>query len=148
MKEGRKDGSMVFSGQVVPGQGRGRDLGFPTANLKVVGADQLPRGVYVAKINGAAPEPYWSVANIGYRPTFGRQELAVEVHVLDFTGDLYERNIEVVLKKKLRDERAFTGSDQLVAQICSDIQQARALIADLWVGAQLPNMEIEDVDNY
>ena len=139
---------LAFSGRVVPGRGRGRVLGFPTANLKVVGANQLPRGVYVARINGAAPETCWSVANIGCRPTFGGHELAVEVHILDFIGDLYERDIEVVLKKKLRDEKAFTGSDELVAQICTDIQQARALIADLWVGAQLSNTEIKDVDNH
>ena len=143
-----REGRLVFSGRVVPGRSRGRELGFPTANLKVVGVNQLPRGVYVARINGAAPETCWSVANIGCRPTFGEHELAVEVHILDFIGDLYERDIEVVLKKKLRDEKAFTGSDELVAQICTDIQQARALIADLWVGAQLSNTEIKDVDNH
>ena len=68
--------------------------------------------------------------------------------MLDFTGDLYERNLEVALKKKLRDERAFTSSDELVVQIRKDIQQARALIAK-WQGrAQLSTTEIEDVDNH
>ena len=142
------EGRPVFSGRVVRGQGRGRALGFPTANLTVAGSGHLPRGVYAARIYGAASDPCWAVANIGRRPTFGGHELAVEVHVLDFNGDLYERNLEVALKKKLRDERAFTSSDELVVQIRTDIQQARALIAK-WQGrAQLSTTEIEDVDNH
>jgi hypothetical protein len=61
---------------------------------------------------------------------------------------LYDRNLEVVLEQKLRDERAFSSADELVAQIRTDIQQARTLIAE-WQGvAQLPTMEIEDVDNH
>ena len=141
-------GRLSFNGRVVRGNGRGRELGCPTANLIVAGADELPRGVHAVEIQGATANHEWGVANIGRRPTFGGHELAIEIYLLDFTGDLYDRNLEVVLKQKLRDERAFTSADELVAQIRTDIQQARTLIAG-WQGvAQLPTMEIEDVDNH
>lgn len=70
-----------------------------------------------------------AVAHIGPRPTFAEAALVIELHILDFTGDLYGQTLQVALVKKLRDQRAFACPDELVGQIRKDINQARALLA-------------------
>lgn len=118
-----------FSGCVTRGQGRGRTLGFPTANVLAQDAKSLPQGVFAAEVQYPGSRVLPAVAHIGPRPTFAEPALVVELHILDFAGDLYGQTLQVALKKKLRDQRAFACPDELVAQIRRDIHQARALFA-------------------
>ncbi|MCE2447240.1 MAG: riboflavin kinase [Candidatus Latescibacteria bacterium] len=118
-----------FSGRVTRGQGRGRTLGFPTANLLPHGDKLLPQGVFVAEVQYPGSRILPAVAHIGSRPTFAEAALVIELHILDFTGDLYGQTLQVALVKKLRDQCAFACPDELVGQIRKDINQARALFS-------------------
>ena len=118
-----------FSGRVTRGQGRGRTLGFPTANLLPHGDKLLPQGVFVAEVQYPGSGVLPAVAHLGPRPTFAESAPVIELHILDFTGDLYGQTLQVALVKKLRDQRAFACPDELVGQIRKDINQARALFA-------------------
>ncbi len=118
-------------GVVVRGDGRGRTLGYPTANLDLAGELRPSRGVYGASVvlDGRARA---ALVNIGGRPTFhpeGDGADTVEVHVLDWTGDLFGRALEVRLFGRIRDERKFAGAEELKAQIGRDVASARARIA-------------------
>lgn len=125
-----------YRGIVIRGEGRGRKLGFPTANLKIENKLALPHGVYAtwAKL-GDRFIP--SVTNVGVRPTFEKsdKELAalVETHLIDFAEDLYGQILEVQFLARLRAERKFAGIEPLKAQIRNDLEQARAVL-----GAALP----------
>jgi len=116
----------AISGRVIAGDGVGRKLGFPTANLDVVGLVLPPNGVYLglAKINKKSRQV---ALNIGFRPTLatGGPQLRVEAHLLDFTGDLYGQELEVEIGEKLRDERKFSSPAELREQIARDISEAR-----------------------
>ncbi len=113
-----------FAGTVSHGAGLGRGLGFPTANV-VPEAELLPaRGVYAAQLQlGDTWLP--AVANLGVRPTFEGRTFGVEVHVLDFEGDLYDQRVRVRFIQRLRSEQRFDGHPALVAQITQDVAQAR-----------------------
>jgi len=115
-----------LSGKVIPGDGVGRKLGFPTANLEVAGLALPPGGVYAihAEVEGQA---FRAVLNIGHRPTRNQPApvLHVEAHLLDFTGDLYGKDLEVVFVDRLRDEKKFNSMDELRDQIGRDIEAAR-----------------------
>jgi riboflavin kinase/FMN adenylyltransferase len=140
VSEGRVDeasallGRQYFvDGEVVPGDGRGRVIGFPTANLRTANELIPPRGVYatVARI-GHVMQP--AVTNIGVRPTFGDGSAeAVETHMLDRAGDLYGEPLRLHFVKRLREERAFPSVDALQAQIALDCRQARALFENVSV---------------
>ncbi len=113
-------------GVVVAGDGRGRAIGVPTANVELRHKVRPPRGVYAVRVPLGTRE--WpGVANIGVRPTVvenGRE--TVEVHLLDYDGGaLYGRDLEVRFIARLRDERKFDGLDALKAQIAADIEAAR-----------------------
>lgn len=114
----------MFAGEVVHGDGLGRTLGYPTANLLVGDEVQLPRpGVYY----GAAEvddNTYKAVINIGLRPTVSGRDLTFEVHLLDFRGSLYGRELTCCLKKRLRDEKKFSNIDELCRQISRDVALA------------------------
>jgi riboflavin kinase / FMN adenylyltransferase len=113
-------------GLVVTGDGRGRTLGFPTANLALPAELALPpAGVYAVRAGrlGGALGP--AVANLGTRPTFGGTGQALEVHLLDPPGDLYGATLRVAFVARLRDERRFDGPGSLVAQITADVAAAR-----------------------
>jgi riboflavin kinase/FMN adenylyltransferase len=115
-------------GTVVRGEGRGRTLGIPTANLAVLN-EILPKGgVYAARVGppGQALRP--AVVNLGRRPTFGGGDPTVEAHLLDFEADLYGQRLRVAFERRLRDERAFPGKEALVAQIHEDLAAARAAL--------------------
>jgi|UniRef100_A0A7V6A126 riboflavin kinase/FMN adenylyltransferase len=117
------------TGRVVTGKGRGaKILGVPTANL-VSDNDLLPScGIYaVWVIRDGLRLP--GVANIGTCPTFDNQELTLEVHLLDFTGDLYGEVLEVEFAARLRDEQRFSSIDELAAQIRADMAEARQVLA-------------------
>lgn len=108
-------------GTVVPGDARGRTIGFPTANLDLHHELRPPRGVYGVRValDGRA---WFGLANIGVRPTFEEtapREL-LEVHLLDFSGDLYGRDLEVTFLVRLRGEQRFDGVEALKVQIAAD----------------------------
>lgn len=122
-------------GVVERGAGRGRQLGIPTANMKIWEERAYPgNGVYacMAELNG---ERHQAVANIGYRPTFEGRPPApiIEAHLLDYEGEFYGDELRLTFVDRLRDERRFTGPDALVEQIQVDIHRAKELLA----GAQL-----------
>ena len=112
-------------GDVVRGAGRGRTLGFPTANVRTERPLGLPVGVYVCRLQVGARE-HQAVVNVGFRPTFGVNELAVEAHVLDFAGDLYDATVTLTFIRRLREERKFPSVDALKEQIALDVAAARA----------------------
>jgi riboflavin kinase/FMN adenylyltransferase len=112
-------------GEVVRGAGRGRTLGFPTANVKTERPLGLPPGVYVCEVLRGSPR-HLAVVNVGVRPTFGETELAIEAHLLDFTGDLYDQRLTLVFLRRLRDERKFQSIEALKEQIALDVAAARA----------------------
>jgi riboflavin kinase/FMN adenylyltransferase len=113
--------SYSISGKVVHGAKRGRQLGFPTANIHMRHERPALTGVYAVKLDGLP-----SVANLGVRPTIeGIPKLLLEVHILDFDGDLYDRHVHVEFLHKIRDEMKFDGLEALKAQIAADIVVAR-----------------------
>ncbi len=113
-------------GEVVPGEGRGRQIGVPTANLAMPAGIILPAdGVYAAW--AVLPSGrYPAVVNVGVRPTFGGRERVIEAHLLDFDGNLYGTDLGLELVERIRSERKFEGIEQLAAQIRRDIAAARA----------------------
>jgi riboflavin kinase/FMN adenylyltransferase len=111
-------------GDVVQGAGRGRTLGFPTANLRPDRELLIPPGVYAGRMQ-VEGESHSAVVNIGVRPTFGEQTLVVEAHVLDFSASLYGRAVRLAFVSRLREERKFPDLDALRAQIGRDIEAAR-----------------------
>jgi riboflavin kinase / FMN adenylyltransferase len=113
------------SGKVVHGAKRGRELGFPTANIHMRHERPALTGVYAVKLDGLN-----SVANLGVRPTIksgiaGIQKLLLEVHALDFNGDLYGKHVHVEFMRKIREEMKFESLDALKTQIAADIIVAR-----------------------
>jgi len=131
--EGDVAGAAVFLGRpytlegtVEPGARRGRQLGFPTANIPLSATRVVPaNGIYVVRAltaQGLLP----AVANVGIRPTFGQNEPNLEVHILDFEGDLYGQHLRVAFLRRLRSERRFASIADLQAQIQADVYQARA----------------------
>jgi riboflavin kinase/FMN adenylyltransferase len=118
-----------IAGKVVAQAGRGRSLGFPTANLLT--SSQwviLANGVYAVYVWWAGRR--WpGVANIGVRPTFAENERVVEVHLLDFRDDLYGRELAVEFVERLRPERRFADAAELVGQMEADITLCRRLLA-------------------
>ena len=116
-------------GTVVHGDARGRGLGFPTANLALDTPLQPAPGVYavLTDLGQGAPRP--GVANFGRRPTFGGGAEVLEVHLFDYDGDLYGQALAVDFVARIRGERTFDGIEALKAQIDSDIQAARDVLA-------------------
>jgi riboflavin kinase/FMN adenylyltransferase len=116
----------AIAGQVIAGDRIGQQLGFPTANLDVSGRVLPPNGVYAgrASVNNKV---YRVALNIGLRPTMASAapQLRVEAHLLDFSGDLYGRELEVEVGAQLRDERKFASAEELREQIQRDIAMVR-----------------------
>jgi riboflavin kinase/FMN adenylyltransferase len=110
-----------LSGTVIEGRKLGRGLGFPTANLRL-GERQTPRdGVWSVKVDGERK----GVANLGTRPTVDGGERLLEVHLFDFSGDLYGKELRVRFGKFLRHERKFGSVEELREQILRDAEEAR-----------------------
>jgi riboflavin kinase / FMN adenylyltransferase len=109
------------SGKVVHGAARGRQLGFPTANIHMRHERPALTGVYAVKLDGLN-----AVANLGVRPTIaGVPKLLLEVHVLDFNGNLYGKHVHVDFLHKIREEQKFDSLDALKVQIAKDVEVAR-----------------------
>jgi len=120
----------VVRGTVVAGDARGRTMGFPTANLET-DAELLPaRGVYACRARSDGGDWIPAVANLGTRPTFDGRGFLVEVHILDFSGDLYGSEMEVAFVQRLRGEQVFDGLDSLRDQIQQDVLAARAALQE------------------
>jgi len=113
------------TGVVIKGEQLGRRLGFPTANLMTGNLQLPPDGVWAVRVIDPAGRTWKGAANLGSRPTVDGGSRVLEVHLLDFTGDLYGANIEVCFIKKLREERKFAGIDELQTQIAADVMAAR-----------------------
>jgi len=140
VSEGRMDeaGALLghqfyVDGRVVPGAHRGRELGFPTANLETSNELLPPNGVYatMVTIDGIV---HPSITNVGVRPTFGdTARTVIEAYVLGYEGDLYGRQVRLGFVQRLRDERKFEDVDALRAQIEADRRRAERLFAQLSV---------------
>lgn len=121
-----------IEGEVIHGEKRGRELGWPTANMSVEGL-HLPRlGVYAVLVDvltGPDRGTYQGVASLGVRPMFGKNQPNLEVNLFDYSGDLYGQHLSVALVEFLREEAKFDGLPALIAQIEADAEQARAILA-------------------
>jgi len=118
----------------VTGSGRGRTIGFPTANLEMPPRKVLPaRGVY-ATIADVGGRRYGSATNIGVRPTFGGTTLSVEAHLLEFQGGLVGETMTLSFVQQIRPERTFPGPEALVRQISADVARVRELLAAVGPG--------------
>lgn len=119
-------------GIVVRGDGRGKGLGFPTANLSIMGGDKLipPQGIYA--VRGVLRSGTWAGAlHLGPRPTFKGSPPSIELHLIDFEGDIYGEEVRVDFVEQLRGVEPFTTVDALVAQIRVDVERARSVVAGL-----------------
>lgn len=124
--------NFTLDGEVVHGDGRGRKLGFPTANL-VTEKEILPRdGVYAVKVKWRDRD-YDGVINIGHRPTFAKSEPTLEIHLLDFQADLYGERLRIYFVERLRDELKFSSIEALQVAVFEDIARARTLLRDAQV---------------
>lgn len=120
-----------LAGSVVEGYRGGRELGFPTANIRVGQEMLIPAdGVYAIRVLWRGTW-YDGVANVGTSPTFPDRPLRVEVHLFDVTATLYDEVLEVAFFARLREERRFPSAEALAEQIRQDAEQARALLAKL-----------------
>jgi riboflavin kinase / FMN adenylyltransferase len=121
-----------LDGTVVEGRRKGREIGFPTANLQTDNELVPPDGVYATTLTVDAIV-HASLTNIGVRPTFGESARTIETHVLKFNGDLYGRQVRLGFVQRLRDERRFEDVDALRAQIEADQRRAERLFARISV---------------
>ncbi len=120
----------VLRGGVISGERRGRQLGFPTANILPEPGIVVPaRGVYAGYVD-VRGERYIACTNIGLAPTFERNEFKVETHLLDFEGDLYGLVVDVGFVEKVRDEKKFSGIEELRGQISRDVEVAREVMRE------------------
>jgi riboflavin kinase/FMN adenylyltransferase len=117
-----------LDGSVARGDGRGRKLGVPTANLDPDNETLPALGVYACWCRGAADEPRATVVNVGRRPTFGGGPPVVEAHLLDWAGDLYGRRLRLEFAERLREERSFVDEGALLDQIRADVATARRIL--------------------
>lgn len=139
ISEGRVDeaGALLghhyyVDGSIIEGRHRGRELGFPTANMTTANELVPPHGVYATTvtIDGVV---HAGVTNIGSRPTFGETDVTIETHLLRYTGDLYGRSVRLSFVQRLRDERRFDDVDALRAQIETDQRRAERLFGRISV---------------
>ena len=114
-------------GKIVRGDGRGRQLGYPTANIRAENQVHPPNGVYAirAKLDDRV---YGGILNMGVRPTFDGPSFQIEAHLFDFNEDVYDKEIEIFFIKKVRDERKFPNLEALVKRIGRDVDVARGIL--------------------
>lgn len=125
-----------LDGLVVPGQGRGRGIGFPTANVDTQNELRPGAGVYAVRVrvldlpDGSQAGRWWSgAANIGVKPTFGGSAVTIEAHLLEFSGDLYGKRLRVQFLERLRGEQRFASPTELAVQIKRDVEAALTVCA-------------------
>jgi riboflavin kinase/FMN adenylyltransferase len=122
----------MVPGTVVPGAKRGRQLGFPTANLETPPHQALPAdGIYATlTVRQRTGQTLQSVTSIGVRPTFGPSERLVEVYILDFASDIYGEQLDVQFVEYLRPQEVYRGAEALIAQMHRDVAQTRVILRD------------------
>lgn len=125
----------AIEGEVIHGDKRGRELGWPTANIDMERYLRPAYGIYAVRARLPDGREHDGVANIGIRPMFDPPKELLEVNLFDFDGDLYGQSLDVALIHYLRPEAAFAGLDALAAQIADDAARAKALLAE---GQPLP----------
>jgi FAD synthase len=125
--EGDDERQQVIDGIVVAGDRRGRELGFPTANVETL-AELPPDGVYAGCLNRADGSRHLAAISVGSRSTYygPHGERLVEAHVLDFDEELYGEQVTVLVGPKVRDQARFAGSDELIEQMRRDVEAVRA----------------------
>lgn len=111
----------TLRGRVVRGDGMGRKLGFPTANIKVSPSARPPKGVWRVMVKGATVGERLGACNVGVRPTLGGVRLVVEVHIPGFKGDLYGKTLTLTFLNAIRAEKKFPSLAALKAQIRRDV---------------------------
>lgn len=116
-----------LTGSVIHGHSRGAGLGFPTANISPEKALIPPDGVY-AVIFAMQGKRWQGVLNIGNNPTFGDEARSIEVFILDFHEDIYDKTVELLFIDRIRGEIKFDGPDKLIAQISKDVDTAKAIL--------------------
>jgi len=117
-----------LQGQVTTGDGRGIELGFPTANMNIDRKQALPAdGVYATRAH-IGDEAYESLTNIGKRPTFGSNERTVEVYLINYDNDLYGHELKIEIMERIRDEKRFDSVDELKKQIAEDVERGKAIL--------------------
>lgn len=117
-----------IAGKVIEGERRGRQLGFPTANVETPWQLLPKMGVY-ATIAELGNRRFQSITNVGIRPTFGHNSLLIETHIFDFNDDIYGEPIRVHFIERLRDEKKFDGIDALSLQISKDVEHAKRVFS-------------------
>lgn len=117
-----------FFGQVVRGQGRGATLGFPTANIAYDVKAPIEYGVY-ACFAVVREERHMAAVSVGVNEMFEEKSPTVEVHLLDFSGDIYGENVEIEFVKKIRDMIRFSTVEELKKQIKNDIEEVRMVLS-------------------
>jgi riboflavin kinase / FMN adenylyltransferase len=117
-----------LSGKVRHGHGRGRKLGYPTANIPLFHYKMATSGIFIVKVT-YDDHHYYGLANLGIRPTFHEHQFVLEVYLLHFDGNLYDKTLHVEFLHKLRDEQYFASIDQLKHQMQNDLVNARC-----WLG--------------
>jgi riboflavin kinase/FMN adenylyltransferase len=125
------------TGEVIHGEARGRDLGFPTANLRLSTDGGLSHGVYAVRLRRAGGGVHDGVASYGVRPTFGGGAALLEVHLFDFDEDIYGEEVAVTFVAWLRPEARFADVGELIAAIRRDCDNARAALAAAGAGTGL-----------
>lgn len=125
--------SYELNGTVARGEGRGRQIGFPTANIALDDPRKLvpKRGVYATLVTLPDGTTCGGMMNIGRRPTFDEMEVTVEVHLFDFEGDLYGERLSVQFLQRLRDEQKFDSADALAMQLSEDERHCRTIVEEL-----------------
>lgn len=119
-----------FRGRVAHGDKQGRTIGVPTANIALKRVKSPLQGVYAVKVFGIKDEAINGVANVGIKPTLNARKERLEVHLLDFDGDVYGKQLTIEPVAKIRDEQKFSGKDELIEQINRDIEKARLILTD------------------
>ncbi len=118
-------------GRVVHGEKRGRQLGFPTANIQMQRKNTPIEGVFAVTMTGIDERVFAGVANVGVRPTLGNaSRVLLETHLFDFDKEIYDHYVEVHFREKIRSEQQFRSVDELKAQIAQDVARARTILAD------------------
>lgn len=126
---------LTVIGEVVHGKKLGRTIGFPTANLERKDKAYLPYGIYGAVVKiGKNEKEYDGVVNIGKNPTLKPGEKSIEVHILDFSGDLYGKKLVIQLIKHIREEMKFCGIESLKKQISEDVETWKKYLRDIEKG--------------
>ena len=114
-----------MQGRVVYGDKRGRQMGFPTANIYLHRVAVPVQGVYSVRMHGIAKKGLPGIANVGIRPTIGGTRSLLEVHLFNFADDIYGKHVAVEFCEKIRDEKRFPNLDCLIEQIGKDANEAR-----------------------